>query len=186
MDWLRSFSTLLEVAGLPAVVIGGHARNFWAEPRTTFDFDFTVVADPIPFRRVVDDLIARGYEITRNQEPNAPSGPDFVQMTHPDGTVVEFQAAKTPFQEEMLTRGKPLEKGQVLLVATPEDVLVMKLIANRRKDHRDLLDLGARPDIDWEYVERWCKIWDLSHRLRDLRADLNQQDAQTRELYRDP
>jgi hypothetical protein len=37
---------------------------------------------------------------------------------------------------------------------TPEDLIVMKLIAHRPKDRIDLLGLVALPGLDWSYVER--------------------------------
>ncbi len=55
-------------------------------------------------------------------------------------------------------------------VATAEDLIVLKLIANRPKDQVDLLALAALPGIDWSYIERWADAWnvrDVLGRLRD-------------------
>jgi hypothetical protein len=54
--------------------------------------------------------------------------------------------------------------------ATPEDLVILKLIANRPKDQRDLFELGQLPDIDWSYVEKWAPIWDIEERLKSYRA----------------
>jgi hypothetical protein len=37
---------------------------------------------------------------------------------------------------------------------SPEDLVVLKLIAHRPKDLIDLRNLLALPDLDWSYIER--------------------------------
>ena len=49
---------------------------------------------------------------------------------------------------------------------------VSKLIANRPVDQRDAFLLARDNAIDWPYVERWAATWDVSDRLRALRAIL--------------
>ncbi len=55
-------------------------------------------------------------------------------------------------------------------MATPEDLIVMKLIADRPKDAVDLLGLVRLPSLDWQYVERWTAAWDVTDRLARVRA----------------
>jgi hypothetical protein len=45
----------------------------------------------------------------------------------------------------------------------------MKLIASRRKDLGDLLGLFKMPGLDWEYVEHWAEVWQVSDRLAAIR-----------------
>ncbi|HJW70905.1 MAG TPA: hypothetical protein VJ829_16250 [Candidatus Binatia bacterium] len=61
-------------------------------------------------------------------------------------------------------------------MSTPEeielsDLIVLKLIANRPKDHVDLLGLVQLDALDWAYVEHWAAEWCVADRLRVLRAD---------------
>jgi hypothetical protein len=46
----------------------------------------------------------------------------------------------------------------------------MKLIANRAKDQIDLLGLAQLDKLDWDYIEHWAREWDVTDRLRVLRA----------------
>lgn len=46
-------------------------------------------------------------------------------------------------------------------VATPEDLIVLKRIANRAKDQIDVLGLVALPSLDWAYVERRAAEWEV-------------------------
>jgi hypothetical protein len=76
--------------------------------------------------------------------------------------------AKTEFQREALRRAAG--SGTNPRVATPEDLIVMKLIANRAKDQIDLLGLAQLDKLDWDYIEHWAREWDVTDRLRVLRA----------------
>lgn len=46
----------LEEAQLPHALMGGGARNAYAEPRATRDVDFVVAVDPTKHRALVDAL----------------------------------------------------------------------------------------------------------------------------------
>ncbi len=56
-----------------------------------------------------------------------------------------------------------------LAVATPEDLIVMKLIANRAKDRADLDGRVRLEGLDWTYVERWAAEWEVLELLRRVR-----------------
>ncbi|MDP6978204.1 MAG: DUF6036 family nucleotidyltransferase [Myxococcota bacterium] len=67
----------------------------------------------------------------------------------------------------MIRRARCDEGG--LRIATPEDLIILKLIANREKDQIDLIGLCALPDLDWDYVERCAQEWELSELLKRFR-----------------
>jgi hypothetical protein len=52
-----------------------------------------------------------------------------------------------------------------LRVATPEDIIVLKLIADRYKDAKDLLLLCALPHLSWAYIERWADAFGVRDRV---------------------
>lgn len=159
-------------AKLHGAIIGGIARNHWETARLTFDLDFTVEADPEGIETVIGVLVDYGFEVLRAQHREDPSGPDFVQLYNRDiAQVVELQTAKTPFQEEILRRAVPVDETG-LFVATREDLIVLKLLAARSKDQDDLRELAGHATIDWDYVDYWCGIWEITDRLEHLRRTL--------------
>jgi hypothetical protein len=168
---MASFAALqkaLDVANVEYAVIGAHAVNAWVEPRFTGDFDITVQADGDALDRLARALSSEGYKRDVVQGDGLASGPDFVRFTSADGEIdLEVQLAKTEFQDEVIRRAGETEG---LSVATPEDLIVMKLIANRPKDRADLAGLMALDNVDWAYVERWAGEWDVLERLDRLRA----------------
>jgi hypothetical protein len=164
-DLLTSLAETLERAGVPYAVIGGHAVNVWLEPRATGDVDVTIEAGTANHARLTQVLVDAGYRLTRAHGVDLPSGPDFVRFISADEVVVlELQAAKTPLQNDLIRRARRAENG--LRIATPEDLLVLKLIANRPKDQIDILGLVKIPTLDWGYIERAATEWELTDRLR--------------------
>ena len=158
-------------AALKGTIIGGLARNHWEQPRVTYGLDLTVAADKSGLAMVVESFVDHGYVVVRSQEPDQRSGPDFVQLYHPQlHYVVEFQAAKTAFQSLVIERGVPIPGAEPLTVASREDLVVMKLIAFRSKDQNDLDELASHADLDWAYVEHWAGVWGVEDRLEQLRG----------------
>lgn len=117
-------------------------------------------------------LLAAGFRVAQEHGAALPSGPDFLRFAAADGALLlEIQAVKTPLQREVVERAVATPSG--LRVATVEDLIVLKLIADRPKDQGDLDGLARLPGIDWGYVERWAEEWGLATRLRALRAAIS-------------
>lgn len=160
---------LLEDAEVQYALIGGHAVNAWLEPRFTADIDVTIEAGVAQYRRLTEILQRAGFSIEFTEGADQASGPDFVRFTSPDPVaVVEFQSAKTKLQNSVIRRAR-IQRG-ALRVATPEDLIVLKLIANRAKDQIDLVGLCALPDLDWDYVERWAREWEVTALLSQFKS----------------
>lgn len=169
-DVLTTITSVFEQAGLAYALIGGHAINLWLEPRFTADIDVTVAADPAALARARAGLEALGYHVDDEHGATLPSGPDFVRFVRNAGDPpIEIQAAKTELQHELIARATR-ESG--IATATPEDLIVLKLIAHRPKDLADLAGLVGLPDLDWSYVEERARDWDVLDRLERLRSSV--------------
>ena len=156
------------------VLIGGMAFNYWCEPRYTADLDFVVAADSDVVGNLVSELNARGYDASRIQGAGQPSGIDFVRLTDPSGRkVVEFQTAKTDYQVLLIERGIAPDAAVPVRIATPEDLIVLKLIAGRSKDFPDALALAQIDNLDWPYIGHWSATWQVEDRLQRLLELLN-------------
>jgi len=163
-------------------VIGAFARNAWAPPRATTDLDFCVAPAAAFLASAQSALDSLGLSPTRIQraDPSDPLPDLIIFRAARDGGFrqVDFLVAKTDFELEVLRRALPIEiSGRTVPVATPEDLLVYKLIADRLRD-RDDTEAIARTqarygrDLDWPYVERWCEEWGIRARLDVLRTRL--------------
>jgi hypothetical protein len=160
---------LLDGLSLPYAIIGAHAVNAWLEPRFTADIDVTIELTAASSRDLTEAFAREGFAVARTHGERQPSGPDFLRFTSRDHLVtIEFQPAKTAFQAKLVQRAQRDRDG--VRIATPEDLIVLKLIANRPKDQVDLLGLVRLPGLDWPYVERAAREWDLAPLLSELRA----------------
>jgi len=165
VPWLRIGALL---ADIPHALIGGHAVNVWVEPRLTIDVDLTLSPDRMDLERVESRLVADGLVKTDEHASDPGLGPDFQRFKSTDGRlIVELQVARTEFQREVIRRAHRLSSG--LSIATPEDLIVLKLIANRTKDFKDLIDLCALPDLDWGHIDHWASVWDVRERIAQFR-----------------
>ncbi len=161
-------AALFQRAGLRHALIGGHGVNSWIMPRETDDYDFVVAPDRPAIEAFEAELLALGLRHVRRQDSDEPSGPDFVQMKNAiSNLAVDLQVAKTDYQLLVLERAMPSETSG-FSVATPEDLVVLKLLAMRSQDQRDialLVDLLGN-ELDWPYIEHWARVWDVTQNLR--------------------
>jgi predicted nucleotidyltransferase len=158
-------------------VIGAVARNAWAPPRATTDLDLAVLGDEQLLDRIGAALVALGYQVVREQRADpADTLPDMRVFRREDAELrqVDLLVAKTDFESEVLRRAEPIAIGSTEVpVASPEDLIVYKLLADRSRDREDIraitrtLDRAGRR-LDWEYVERWSRFWGIEERLRRL------------------
>ena len=162
---IRALARVLDRERIPSALIGGHAVDTLLEPRLTRDIDVTVVADAQAIERLGAALEADGFVLERRVGAE-PSGPDFVRFVRAP-VVIEIQTAKTRLQHSVVARAASADGVRI---ATPEDLIVLKLIAYPPEDRADLAGLAALPGIDWGYVERWADEWGVADRLVQVRG----------------
>lgn len=167
MKSVDEVARILSGAAADYVLIGGHAVNVVLEPRFTADIDVTIAAEPAALARARAALLAAGFRVEREHGAAQPSGPDFVRFVDDDGTILELQTAKTALQRSAIARAQ-IHAG--VRVATPEDLIVFKAIANRPKDQIDLLGLVRLPNIDWAYVDVEARNWSVDAVIANVRA----------------
>jgi predicted nucleotidyltransferase len=167
MKSLNDIAMLLRRAGVDYALIGGHAVNLVLEPRFTADVDITINADVDAWTRLNADLLAAGFRVERTHGADQPSGPDFVRFVDDVGTTIELQTAKTALQRTAIARAIDHDG---IRVASPEDLIVFKAIANRPKDQIDLLGLTRLPNIDWSYVDHQARDWGVDDVIARVRA----------------
>jgi hypothetical protein len=165
----------LSTVGAEYMLIGGLAVGVWSAPRATKDCDLSVrvLASTDALR---ESLAHAGLDVARGDLARAQAGGEAVRLRRQGRTdepvVVDLLFATTPFEIEALGRRRPLRVlGIDLPVATPEDLLVFKLIAGRPQDLADaslLLDLHGS-DFDLARVRRWCRDFGVEDRLDALR-----------------
>lgn len=177
---LREAQAALVEAGVRYAVIGGCARNAYAEPRATKDVDFVVDAGADGYAAVVRALAARGFHHASAVSDSESVVPDLALYRDTAGRRVDILYAKTSFERAALDRSAPESPylGMLVPVVSPEDLIVYKLVAGRTQDLADVREIlktfaEVARAIDWPYIEAWCDQWEVRPRLERARADIS-------------
>ena len=83
-----------------------------------------------------------------------------VTLRHtPSGTVVDLAFGAMPFEEEVVKRSRLLSYQDISLrVPTPEDLVIMKAVAQRPSDLIDIQSIAEiHVDLDRKRVEYWLR-----------------------------
>lgn len=136
-------------AGLAYLVIGGHAVNFYCEPRATLDVDFLVRrSDESKWREL---LAAEGFKVFNDQQA-------FLQFSPPYG--IEWRLDLMLVNDSTFTKllaGARSEQllGIRTLIPRPEHLIALKLHALKHghqerfeKDFGDVITLTRNSGLD--------------------------------------
>lgn len=159
--------------------MGGLAVNAWAIPAPTYDIDLCISLPEAEVARLVKDLEKDGFVPPTTSWIETIGRAKFREfsVTWPfqDGLIAtDFFLAEDPFQVKALERRRTVEldEGFRTEILSPEDLLVYKLIAWRKKDQEALSRLLAvQRQLDWAYVRTWASRFGVLERLREAMSD---------------
>ena len=155
---LQSLTAALDELQIRAVLIGGVAVSFLAEPRFTRDVDALIILDTSKLSTVLSVL--KKYQLV----PLFQGMVEFAQesrvlpLNHaPTGIVVDVMLGCLPFDIEVVNRAQNASVADIgILLPTPEDLVILKAIANRPKDQEDIRSIVAvYPCLDRARIRHW-------------------------------
>ena len=161
---LRDFVSLFERMELPYVLMGGFAVRVYGIPRPTYDVDFTIAIarERLPeLYRAISEL---GYTVPEPYESgwvDRVAGMPVVKarLFFEGSTIdVDIFLAESAFQNQLFARRKHQQVDDLpVWLVSPEDLILLKLIAARP---RDLVDVGdvlfIQGRLDEDYLYRWA------------------------------
>ncbi len=154
----------LEQAGIPYMLSGSTAMNFYARPRMTRDVDLIVEMGSADVQRLVT-LFQEDFSVDEQEIREALARQSLFNLIHYD-TVVKVDCVvrkRTAYRQEEFKRRRTIEvQGQRIWIVSPEDLVLSKLYWARDSlselqlgDVRNILD--AMPSLDWAYMETWAR-----------------------------
>jgi hypothetical protein len=176
---LRDYAQLFAVQQLRYAVMGGIAVRVYGIPRPTHDIDFTVAIarSRLPgLYKAVQDL---GYTVP---EPYLKGWVDqvagmplvkFRLFLQGRGVDIDLFLAESAFQEELLGRRRQvsLEETPVWLIS-PEDLVLLKLLAGRPRDIADVGDiLFTQGQLDETHMRKWARELGVLERLEEILSE---------------
>ncbi len=165
-ETLRRLVPLLARWPHPATVIGGVAIVARVRPRHTDDVDLVVVVPSGEGQRFLDLAHELGWTDDPAETRLLLEGGLLHLEPAPGAAGVDFIFVDSAFLEEVVARSSAVDLGVVTLpVATTEDLLLLKLEANRPEDIDDILAIKDAGAIDWGYVRRQAERLGVVDRL---------------------
>lgn len=168
-ETLRRMVALFDACSISYAVIGGIAIVARVRMRTTSDIDAMVAATGPQLDAVAKQASAFGFELDTSQPELAALG---LLKLRPaggaDGPSVDLLLPDNTFEMQLLGRATPVTMaGLAVQVATAEDLLLLKLVANRNVDIEDIFTIkdGLGLSLDMAYVRNQAAILRVADRL---------------------
>ncbi len=178
-DALREIAGIFESMQVRYVVMGGLAVRVYGIPRPTHDVDFTVALGRHNLQRFFDRAANAGYMIP---EPylqgwvDQVAGMPLVKVRSNLGAHsidIDIFLAESTFQDSLLARrrSEDFERGRIWFVS-PEDLVLLKLIAGRPRDYLDVQDvLFTQGQLDEDYLQSWASELGVTEQLENALQD---------------
>lgn len=189
---LQALVAWLDDEQVPNAIIGAVGVSLVAQPRITKDIDGVAWVDSDRWEALVTSAIAHGF-ITRISDPLAFARRARILLLEHQSTGVEIDLSlgALPFEREMIDRATTVVVGNLSVrVATPEDLMITKLVASRPKDIADLeLILNVHQDLDLPRIRYWTREFAAVLEMPEIEENLervlaHQQKLANRKLRR--
>jgi predicted nucleotidyltransferase len=164
----------LEKSRIPYMVVGGIAVSIWTAPRATVDLDFVIGLTEEGLPSFIKIATETGFVIF---DPKPMSFKKmrllrmFLQGKEAQLIMLDFILADDEYKRESLERAVPLPwEGQEIKVASPEDVILLKLLSGRGQDRVDVENIVRmrKATLDISYLQRWAESLSLSESLTSV------------------
>lgn len=141
MTLLRRVVATLETAGIPAALVGAAAMSAHGALRSTLDIDLLTTDSRVLDAELWSDLrVHAGVDVRRGDAEDPFAG--VVRFERPNERVVDLLVGRTAWQRRAVARAEPLSiEGVSLRVATPVDLVLLKLFAGGAQDAWDVREL---------------------------------------------
>lgn len=144
-------------------LIGGFALGFYGIGRFTKDIDFKISISAENWTGLKEkfhtSLEVSDLKIHHISDPQIP---DLIRCQW-NQYPIDLLVANTEYQMEVIKRAKKFVfENHQINVASPEDLVVLKLIASRPQDLVDIETIlkNIKP-LNRRYISKWAKIWEV-------------------------
>ena len=174
LEQLLHVCRFLERNRIPYMVVGGIAVGIWAAPRATVDLDFVIGLDEQQLPLFIETAQKAGlvlFDPKPMQFKKMKLLRMFLQGKEAQLLMLDFILTDDDYKRESLQRAiaLPLE-GQEIKVASPEDVILLKLLSGRGQDRVDAENIirTRKDSLDRNYLHRWAERLSVSDALNQL------------------
>jgi len=151
----------LDQRAIPYMVIGGQAVLVYAEPRFTRDIDITLGVGPDRLDDILGLALDCGWKALVDPARPFVEKHMVLPCEEPSGIRIDLIFSFSPYEAQALERVRRIEMdGQNVRFASPEDLVVHKVIAGRARDLEDVASvLRMNPGSDLAYIRHWLGVF---------------------------
>lgn len=146
-------------------LIGGLAAGYWGEARFTRDMDFVVVNHSGDLKKLMNIFSGAKFKIVTKGESQFQ-----VVSNAKSKFLADFILAETPYQDWVVQRAIVVKIHDTEVpICSAEDLIILKLIANRRRDIMDIESIlrHRAHSLDKKYLKEWMEYWDLKKNFNE-------------------
>jgi hypothetical protein len=177
----RDFVGIFDRLQLPYAIMGGLAVRAFGVPRPTYDVDVTLAATEEQLPQLYDAVELAGYTIPdayRGGSVDRLAEMPLVKFRIYRGTLeesvdIDLFLMETAFQRKIIERRLFTEVDNIgpTWIVSPEDLVLLKLIAGRPRDMGDIDDVRfVHGALDETYMRRWAQLLGIASDLEQLLA----------------
>ena len=147
------------------LLYGGLAAALWGEPRYTEDVDFVLFLPERHAYKFLREAARHGFAVEEDLA---------IQQIQVSGwSLLPFGARKSPWHLDLTLGDSPFDKSALarkkevelfdrkVSIASPEDLLIYKLVAWRDRDVMDVHAIVKRQkSLDLAYLKKWIAWWE--------------------------
>jgi hypothetical protein len=172
LNGLVQHAQALEHLGVPYALIGGIATSYRSRPRGTQDLDWLVQVPALVLPRLLDELHRRGFAFDTQVVIQEWTQHHLAVLAY-HGIRVDWLKPVLPLYQHVIDLARPEPwPGGSIRIASPEGLILTKLVAFRPRDQMDIENLLAanRDQLDLDWIRReWQAVANLDeHRLQQF------------------
>jgi hypothetical protein len=158
---VREIAAAFESRQVAHALIGGLATSYRSRPRSTRDIDFIVQVSQLALPALLDDLSERGFEFDLPTVIRQYVQQHMTVLSY-RGVRVDWLKPMLPYYQHVIDRARVEQwLGVRICVASPESLILTKLLAFRSQDQIDIENLLAanRGDLDLAFIRQdWSMV----------------------------
>jgi len=157
------------------VIIGGVAASLLGRPRVTQDVDVLMLLEENRWNEFLASGAQFGFAPRRTDALAFAKRSRVLLMRHvPSGIQIDISLGALPFEKELVERARShTVAGQVILLPSPEDLIIMKAVAHRTRDLADIASIWeAQTNMNLTRIRKWVREFAKALEMPEVYDDL--------------
>jgi hypothetical protein len=162
LTYLHSVVEAVSASSVPYCIIGAVALGAWGRPRATNDLDLLVLADSQARDGLIASLSSCSIVVNVQWAETNPMAKGrvtrFASPVHPKYPLDIIYVADSQERATVERKKLTVVQGLSVWVASPEDLMLLKLKAGRPTDFDDVIGIVKNPrlQLDLAYLWSWA------------------------------